>query len=136
VIHGEVTVGLDLRDLDAAKIELLYRGIVAEAQRIAQETGTSFQFEEVTVDVPAPTDQSIRQLIGDSAKELGLTTKLMPSGATHDAQNMARLAPIGMIFVPSVGGISHSPRESSRAQDITNGANVLLRTLLKLDAVR
>ena len=110
VIAGEVVLGLDLRDLDAAKIELLYRKIVAEAQQIAEATGTNFQFKEVTIDLPAPTDQRIRQLIGDSAKELGLTTKLMPSGATQDAQNMARLVPIGMIFVPSVGGISHSPR--------------------------
>lgn len=136
VIPGEVMLGLDLRDLDAGKIELLYRKIVAEAQQIAQATGTTFQFKEVTVDVPAPTDQRIRQLIGDSAKELGLTTKLMPSGATQDAQNMARLAPMGMIFVPSIGGISHSPREYSRPEDIANGANVLLLTLLKLDTVR
>ena len=136
VIAGEVILGLDLRDLDAAKIALLYRKIVAEAQQIAEATGTNFQFKEVTIDVPAPTDQRIRQLIGDSAKELGLTTKLMPSGATQDAQNMARLAPIGMIFVPSVGGISHSPREYSRPQDITNGANVLLYALLKLDTAR
>lgn len=136
VIPGEVALGLDLRDVDAAKIELLYRKIVAEAQQIAQATGTSFQFEAVTVDVPAPTDEGVRQLIDDSAKELDLTTKWMPSGATHDAQNMARLAPIGMIFVPSIGGISHSPREYSRPEDIANGANVLLQTLLKLDAVR
>ena len=136
VIPGKVVLGLDLRDLDAAKIELLYRKIVAEAQQIAQATGVTFQFEEVTADVPTPTDQRIRQLIGDSAKELGLTTKLMPSGASHDAQNMARLAPTGMIFVPSIGGISHSPREYSRPQDITNGANVLLHTLLKLDTVQ
>ncbi len=136
VIAGEVILGLDLRDLEAAKIELLYGKIVAEAQQIAEATGTNFQFKELTVDVPAPTDQRIRQLIGDSAKELGLTTKWMPSGATQDAQNMARLAPIGMIFVPSVGGISHSPREYSRPQDITNGANVLLYALLKLDTIR
>jgi N-carbamoyl-L-amino-acid hydrolase len=57
----------------------------------------------------------------------------MPSGAGHDAQDVARLAPVGMIFVPSVGGISHSPKEFSRPEDIANGANVLLRTLLKLD---
>jgi len=87
------------------------------------------------VDLPAPTDPRIRQLVDDSSKELGLTTKLMPSGATHDAQNIARLAPIGMIFIPSIAGISHSPREYSQPEDITNGANVLLHALLKLDSV-
>jgi N-carbamoyl-L-amino-acid hydrolase len=57
----------------------------------------------------------------------------MPSGAGHDAQAMAQLGPMGMIFVPSVGGISHSPQEFSRPGNITNGANVLLATLLRLD---
>jgi N-carbamoyl-L-amino-acid hydrolase len=85
------------------------------------------------VNIPAPTDERIRATIVDSAKELGLSTKLMPSGAGHDAQDMARLGPVGMIFVPSVKGISHSPLEFSRPEDITDGANVLLHTLLKLD---
>jgi len=135
VIPGEVILSLDLRDLDTAKIDLVYQKIVGEAQQIAKATGTTLQFKEVTVDLPAPTDQRIRQLVDDSAKELGLTTKSMPSGATHDAQSIALIAPIGMIFVPSIAGISHSPREYSRPEDIANGANVLLHTLLKLDTV-
>jgi N-carbamoyl-L-amino-acid hydrolase len=57
----------------------------------------------------------------------------MPSGAGHDAQSLALLAPVGMIFVPSEGGISHSPREHTEPRDIVNGANVLLRTLLEVD---
>ena len=58
----------------------------------------------------------------------------MPSGAGHDAQDVAQLCPVGMIFVPSIGGISHAPKEFSRPEDITNGANVLLKTVLALDA--
>ena len=57
----------------------------------------------------------------------------MPSGAGHDAQEMAVICPVGMIFVPSKNGISHSPTEYSSPQDITNGANVLLHTVLNLD---
>ena len=57
----------------------------------------------------------------------------MPSGAGHDAQEMAVICPIGMIFIPSKDGISHSPREYSSPKDIANGANVLLHTVLKLD---
>src|ERR1043165_1655601 len=133
VIPGKVMLSLELRDLDAAKIKMLYDKISKEAQEIAQASKTKFDFKEINVNIPAPTDPRIRSLINDAARELGLSTKLMPSGAGHDAQDMARLGPVGMIFVPSVGGISHSPREFSRPEDIANGANVLLHTLLRLD---
>ena len=133
VIPGKVVLSLELRDLDAAKINMLFEKIQAEAQKIASDSKTKFDFKEINVNIPAPTDPQIRSSINDAARELGLTTKLMPSGAGHDAQDMARLGPVGMIFVPSVGGISHSPREFSRPEDIANGANVLLHTLLKLD---
>jgi N-carbamoyl-L-amino-acid hydrolase len=122
-----------LRDLDAAKINMLFERIQTEAQKIAAASRTKFDFKEINVNIPAPTDPKFRSLISDAARELGLTTRLMPSGAGHDAQDMARLGPVGMIFIPSVGGISHSPREFSRPEDIANGANVLLHTLLKLD---
>lgn len=133
VIPGKVVLSLELRDLDAAKINMLFDRIQTEAQKIAADSRTKFDFKEINVNIPAPTDPQIRSLISDASRELGLTTKLLPSGAGHDAQDMARLGPVGMIFVPSVGGISHSPREFSRPEDIANGANVLLHTLLKLD---
>jgi N-carbamoyl-L-amino-acid hydrolase len=57
----------------------------------------------------------------------------MPSGAGHDAQDVAQIGPVGMIFVPSIGGISHAPKEFSRPQDIANGANVLINTIVALD---
>jgi N-carbamoyl-L-amino-acid hydrolase len=133
VIPGKVVMSLELRDLDAAKINMLFEKIQAEAQKIAAESKTKFDFKEINVNIPAPTDPKIRSLISDAARDLSLTTKLMPSGAGHDAQDMARLGPVGMIFIPSVGGISHSPREFSHPDDIANGANVLLHTLIKLD---
>jgi len=135
VIPGRVVLSLELRDLDAAKINMLFEKIKAEAEKIAAESKTKFDFKEINVNIPAPTDPKIRSLISEAARELGLTTKSLPSGAGHDAQDMARLGPVGMIFVPSVGGISHSPREFSHPEDIANGANVLLHTLLKLDRV-
>lgn len=136
VIPGKVILSLELRDLDAAKIQMLFEKIKTEAGQIAQTSRVTFDFKEINVNIPAPTDARIRSLISESAKELGLTTKVMPSGAGHDAQDMARLAPVGMIFIPSVGGISHSPKEFSRPQDITNGANVLLGALLRLDRTK
>jgi len=133
VIPGKVVLSLELRDLDAGKINMLFERIKAEAEKISAESRTKFDFKEINVNTPAPTDVRIRSLISEAARELGLTTKAMPSGAGHDAQDMARLGPVGMIFVPSAGGISHSPREFSQPEDIANGANVLLHTLLKLD---
>ncbi|MDQ3997884.1 MAG: M20 family metallo-hydrolase [Gemmatimonadota bacterium] len=133
VIPGKVVLSLELRDLDAAKIAMLYERIRAEAGRIADASGTTFDFKEINLNAPAPTDPRVRAVIAESARALGLSTKLMPSGAGHDAQDMARLGPVGMIFVPSVGGISHSPREFSRPKDIENGANVLLGAVLGVD---
>jgi N-carbamoyl-L-amino-acid hydrolase len=78
----------------------------------------------------------MRALIGDSAAARGMATWSLPSGAGHDAQNMARVGPMGMIFIPSVDGISHSPREYSTPEAITAGANVLLEAVLRLDAAR
>jgi beta-ureidopropionase / N-carbamoyl-L-amino-acid hydrolase len=135
VIPGKVVLGLELRDLDGAKVGTIYQKIREEASVIAKSTGTNFDFTETNSIVAAPTDQRIRKLIDETAKSLGLSTKWLPSGAGHDAQEIARLCPVGMIFVPSVAGISHSPKEFSRPEDIANGANVLLHTLLKLDSL-
>jgi len=135
VIPGKVIVGLELRDLDSAKIQMLYQKIHDEVAQIAKLTGTSFDFTETNSIVPAPTDERIRKVIDETARSLGLSTKWLPSGAGHDAQEIARLCPVGMIFVPSVAGISHSPKEYSRPEDIANGANVLLHSLLKLDSL-
>ena len=72
-------------------------------------------------------------IITSAADELGLRHLNLPSGAGHDAQELAHIAPMGMIFVPSVDGISHSPRERRRPGDIASGADVLLQAVLRLD---
>jgi N-carbamoyl-L-amino-acid hydrolase len=134
VIAGKVVLSLELRDLDARKIDMLFQKIRGEADQIAQSNKVTFDFKQINVNIPAPTDARLRAIIDSSAKELGLSTKVLPSGAGHDAQDMARLAPVGMIFIPSAGGVSHSPKEFSTAHDIENGANVLLAAVTKVDA--
>lgn len=134
VVPGRVTLGLELRDLDARKIEDLYAKLRKEADAIGRLNGTSFEFTVHAPAAPALTDPHLQALIAASAKGLGLSTRLMPSGAGHDAQEMANVGPIGMIFIPSVGGISHAPKEFSRPDDIENGANVLLATVAAIDA--
>jgi N-carbamoyl-L-amino-acid hydrolase len=133
VVPGRVECTLELRDLDAKKITALFARISAEAKRIGEQNGTTFAFRQFTDNVPAPTDPRIRSFIETAARALELTHKTMPSGAGHDAQDMAQVCPVGMIFVPSAEGISHAPKEFSDPKDIVNGANVLLLTLLRLD---
>lgn len=134
VIPGRVTCTLEMRDLDTARILRIFDVIVSESARIARLNGTTFAFKATHEDVPALSDPAMRELISDSAKELRLTTKVMPSGAGHDAQAMAQIGPMGMIFIPSIGGISHSPKEYSTPQDIERGARVLMGAVLLADA--
>ena len=119
--------------VDMAKVEALWGAILAEGREIAARHGAALDYVRRYASSPALTDPSLRAAIAESARGLGLATLELPSGAGHDAQELAKIAPVGMIFVPSVGGISHSPRELTRPQDVENGANVLLRTLLRLD---
>jgi N-carbamoyl-L-amino-acid hydrolase len=134
VIPGRVVMSLELRDLSAEKVKSLFARIQEEARAIEQKSGTKITFTPIDANsIPALTDEPIRKIIGEAARELGLSFKLMQSGAGHDAQDIARIAPVGMIFVPSVDGISHSPKEYTRPEDMANGANVLLQTVLKID---
>lgn len=134
VIPGEVQLSLEIRDLSSEKIEKLFEAMKSRAREIEEEMGTAFQFTPIdATSAPALTDPRVQELIAEAAGEMGLSTKLMQSGAGHDAQDMARITPVGMIFVPSKDGISHSPKEYTSPEDMANGANVLLRTILKLD---
>jgi beta-ureidopropionase / N-carbamoyl-L-amino-acid hydrolase len=134
VIPGRVVMSLEIRDLEAKKIADVYEAIRTEAAKIAQARQTPISFGELEVaSEPAPTDERMRRIIAKAASSLDLTHKLMPSGAGHDAQDMTHIAPTGMIFVPSVGGVSHSPKEFTSSPDMANGANVLLQTILAID---
>jgi N-carbamoyl-L-amino-acid hydrolase len=134
VIPGEVVLSLEIRDLSSEKIVNLFRAMQERAKDIENETGTEFTFTPIdATSAPALTDPRIQALITEEVKALGLSSKQMQSGAGHDAQDMAKIVPVGMIFVPSVNGISHSPKEYTFPEDMANGANVLLRTLLAID---
>jgi len=134
VIPGKATLSLEIRDLSIAKIETLIAEIKRGGLEIEKSTQTNITFRKRDFfSDPALMDEQIQTSIAESAKSLGLSYKNMPSGAGHDTQEMANIAPVGMIFVPSVNGISHSPKEFTKAADMANGANVLLQTILALD---
>ena len=133
VVPGRVRLTLEMRDLDWGKIDRLFAQLEQNAAQIGQQTGTEFAFEEIYNNPPRFTEAKIQALISQSARDLGLSQQSMPSGAGHDAQSISHIAPMGMIFVPSRDGISHSGREFTSPQDATNGANLLLHSLLALD---
>ena len=133
VIPGEVMFSLEIRDLDMDKVTRLFAKISASATAIAEANGTQISFDQYYESPATPTDKGIMGLVRESADALGLSNVQMPSGAGHDAQSMKGIAPLGMIFVPSKDGISHAPGEFTSPQQITNGANVLLQTVVGMD---
>ena len=133
VIPGQVVLTIDLRDLDATKLEQYTQRFEQLGREIGAATRTAFELARVADNAPAISDPMVMGWIDGAARSLGLTRQRMPSGAGHDAREIARVAPMAMIFVPSVGGISHSPREFTKAEDIVNGANVLLNTVITAD---
>ena len=128
-----VTLSVEFRDLSEQVLRELGEAIKARAAAIAKSTNTTITFTLASTNRPALATKGIQDAIGQSADALGLKTMRLPSGAGHDAQQIAALCPMGMIFVPSIGGISHSPKELTTWEDCANGANVLLRTVLALD---
>jgi beta-ureidopropionase / N-carbamoyl-L-amino-acid hydrolase len=133
VIPGEVRFSIELRDLSPAKLEEMAAAIQARAAQIGRDTHTTIELKANRHNPPANADTRVQDVIAEVAKNRNWSTLRMPSGAGHDAQMMARLCPMGMIFVPSVGGISHSPRELTTWEDCTRGAEVLLDTVLAID---
>ena len=133
VIPAQVLLTVDLRDLDPAKIAHFTTRFEQLGREIGAATRTTFSFKRSVDSDPALSDPRVMAWIDGAAGILGLTRQRMPSGAGHDAQEISRIAPMAMIFVPSVGGISHSPREFSKPEDIVNGANVLLNAVVAAD---
>lgn len=133
VIASLVKLTIETRDLSKEKIDLLTRKFISEGERIAKSTQTQFSFEKTYDTPPVLVDQKIRNIVKSSADFLKFSSMALPSGAGHDAQEMAKLGPIGMIFIPSVDGISHSPNEFTPMRNIENGTNVFLEALLRTD---
>jgi N-carbamoyl-L-amino-acid hydrolase len=134
VIPGAVKLTVELRDLAPEKLKRLAETIQGRALEIAQQTKTSIEFTLANTTAPAHAAEEAQRCIERVAGRLRLGSRRLPSGAVHDAQMMAQLSPMGMIFVPSIGGISHSPREQTKWEHCAQGADVLLGTVLEIDA--
>jgi N-carbamoyl-L-amino-acid hydrolase len=132
VVPGLASLSVDFRDPERDNVELMRTRIEEEARAAAARHSVGLTWQLHPLVDPVSLDTSVQAMIGQSADELELTRMSLPSGAGHDAQNMAVLAPTGMIFVPSRNGRSHSPAEYTDPEAIERGANVLLATLVRL----
>jgi N-carbamoyl-L-amino-acid hydrolase len=132
VVPSVATLTVDLRNTDEAKLqhaEALFRMFVTEA---AASEGVDVSTRSLARFEPVDFDGRVVDVIESVARDFGAALRRLPSGAGHDAQMLARVCPTGMIFVPSVNGISHNVSEFTKADDLERGANILLRAMLEL----
>jgi len=135
VVPAKVDLKIDLRDLSQSHLESLIEAMEQEFAAIAQATGTEITMTPVLHVLPTLSKPDIMDTIVQVCQSLDLSYSYLPSRAGHDAQEIGRFTDMGMIFVPSFAGISHSEEEYTSPEQCTQGANVLLQTFLKLDQV-
>ncbi|WP_095086264.1 Zn-dependent hydrolase [Mesorhizobium sophorae] len=132
VIPSQAVFTVDLRDPDEQRLQAEEAALAACLEQLAAAEGVTISVEVLARFEPVIFDIRIVELIEAAAKTRGLGVKRMTSGAGHDAQMMARIAPAAMIFVPSAGGISHNPREHTEDAELVAGANILLDVVTEL----
>lgn len=132
VIPGKAFMTVDLRNTDNERLAQAESLLEEFLGALAASEGVAIDWQRLARFDPVRFDESMVQRIEDNAAALGLSCRRMTSGAGHDAQMMARLCPAAMIFVPSVGGVSHNPAEHTEREDLEAGADVLLHTILGL----
>jgi N-carbamoyl-L-amino-acid hydrolase len=132
VIAARARLTVDLRNTDEALLAEAERRLAGFLEQLAADEGVQVEAKTLARFEPVLFDKGVAGLIARTAVKLGHSCRPMTSGAGHDAQMMARLCPTAMIFVPSVGGISHNPAEHTEPAHLAAGADVLLHTLLEL----
>lgn len=132
IVPAQVDVSLEFRSADDAEFDTLDSALIKLARTEAERFGLDLKADFRGKHSPTPMSDSIQRAYTDSCEALGLTHTSLVSGAGHDGQSFAGVCPMGMIFVPSVNGTSHSPHEFTEWEDCVNGANVLLQTALRL----
>jgi N-carbamoyl-L-amino-acid hydrolase len=132
IVPGQVRVALEFRAPQMALLDQLEAELTDRAREEAERFGLGLEMAALGGHPPAPMSQAAQQAISDAAESLGLSHTRLTSRAGHDAQSLAECCPAGMVFVPSVDGASHSPREFTQWRDCVNGANVLLQAALRM----
>ncbi|WP_405098851.1 allantoate deiminase [Oceanobacillus sp. FSL H7-0719] len=132
VVPGNVLLTIDTRHTDKEALVSFTDYLEATMTRIAEEDGVEISIDMWMDEDPVPMDKEIVRVIEESCKEKGLNYKLMHSGAGHDSQVFAPFYPTAMLFVPSIDGISHNPKEYTEPKDLLEGAKALAAALYEL----
>lgn len=132
VVPGWVEMSLDIRDLSSKHIDSLLEQLRIYLEEIAVTTNTQIRLNPCLHNEPALAEPYIQKAIALSCEQLNLSYTYLPSRASHDAQELAQITDMGMIFVPSKMGVSHNKNEYTSPEQCIQGANVLLQTLMRL----
>ena len=134
IVPGRVDFSLDFRSTSAETLKDIEETLLGLARETASTRGLDFQFQVMDKTSPVTIPANIRDLMKEECTKLGYPHMELASGAGHDAQILAGIVDGGMIFIPCEDGISHSPQERIKWEDLEKGANLLLRILLRLAA--
>ncbi len=134
VVPGTAVVSVELRDEDTARLQAAVAELVARLGAIAAARGVTIDVHHGQLVPPVASAAPVVRAVETVSAASGLGWSALPSGAGHDAQILGQHVPSGMIFVPSIGGVSHAPDEDTAAEHLVAGAQALLDTLLHLDA--
>ncbi|MBD3881787.1 Zn-dependent hydrolase [Phormidium tenue FACHB-886] len=135
IVPGQVDLTVDMRDLSQDCLNQMLERLQQEIRSIATATDTEITLSPLLCVEPTLAAPTVQDAIEQVCQELGLSYRHMPSRAGHDSLEIGRITDMGMIFVPSQNGLSHSNQEYTSPEQCTQGANVLLQTLMKLDRV-
>ena len=133
VIPGRANVGVEFRDLEMSALEAAERELTRIAQATERQDGVTITINRHRFTDPVPITPAMQEWAAEAARRAGFPSQRVPSGAGHDAQAIAAIAPMAMLFIPSRDGISHAIEEYSTPQDCANGAQTLLELLLLAD---
>lgn len=132
VIAGSAVLTVDLRNTDEAGLQRAEERVAEEVERLCALEGVSFCWRRLARFEPVELDPRMVGLVEEAAVRLGHSVRRMPSGAGHDAQMLARVCPSGMVFVPSIGGVSHNPAERTAPEHVDAGLEVLADVMVAL----
>jgi len=136
VIPGSVTLMVDIRGIDGTSMDRLVKRIIAQGDQVGETRGVMVQVDLLSQGTPTVFAPGMVETLTQIVQAIGYAPMLLPSGAGHDAQCLAHLVDVGMLFVPSVDGISHSPDELTRPDDVVAGVRALAASWAYLSAGR